>query len=535
MPDGRYTGPPANVAEGWTLQRLTPPSRLHGANGLAAGPDGRLWVAQVPGSQVSAIDIDTGVIETISAMGGDIVAPDDLVFDEAGNLYLTEITEGRVCCRTPAGEVQVIQGDMPVANPITWHQGRLIAGECRMGARIMELPLDGGAPRVILEDVPMANAFQVGPDGKLYFPVMGTNEIWRVNLDGTGREVVAGDLGVPDSVKFDSAGRIVTTQVASGQVLRIDVQSGAREVLADLGPGLDNVAFIGGRTFVSSIPGEVTEILGGGRTRSVVPRGLQWPLGLAVGSEGEIFVADGAFGYTLRPGGKLELAGMIFHPGCPGYMRGIAAGSAPGEWLVATGLGSVARYRPGEGASDFIAHGYDQLMGIAANNAGAVVFAEYGTGHVHAAQGGEVRMIAEGLDRPMGVAVDGDTAYVAEAGAGRVVSLRQGRAVETVIDDLGRPEGICLSGGKLFIVDTAAKALVEADPATGARRTIAHDLPVGAPKGVTAKFLGPIGDMAGPMIPFAGIAAGADGTLYVAGDAEGSVMALRPLGSVAKS
>ena len=151
MREGRYSGPPASVAEGWNLERLTPPSRLHGANGLAAGPDGRLWVAQVPGSQVSAIDIDSGAIETISAMGGDIVAPDDLVFDEAGNLYLTEITEGRVCRRTPSGEVEVIHGDMPVANPITWHQGRLFAGECRMGARIMELPLDGGAPRVILE------------------------------------------------------------------------------------------------------------------------------------------------------------------------------------------------------------------------------------------------------------------------------------------------------------------------------------------------------------------------------------------------
>ena len=36
----------------------------------------------------------------------------------------------------------------------------------------------------------------VGPDGKLYFPVMGTNEIWRVSLDGGTPEKVAGDLGV---------------------------------------------------------------------------------------------------------------------------------------------------------------------------------------------------------------------------------------------------------------------------------------------------------------------------------------------------
>ena len=182
---GRYgAASAAAAAEGWTLARLTPPSRLHGANGLATGPDGRLYVAQVGGSQVSAIDVDSGAIETISAMGGAIVAPDDLVFDDVGNLYLTEITEGRVAMRTPSGDVRVVRGDIPVANPITWHQGRLIAGECRIGARIMELDLDGGEPRIILDNIPMANAFQVGPDGKLYFPVMGANEIWRVDLNG---------------------------------------------------------------------------------------------------------------------------------------------------------------------------------------------------------------------------------------------------------------------------------------------------------------------------------------------------------------
>lgn len=51
--------------------------------------------------------------------------------------------------REPNGRVRVIQGDTPVANPITWSQGRLISGECRMDARIMELSRDGGAPRVI--------------------------------------------------------------------------------------------------------------------------------------------------------------------------------------------------------------------------------------------------------------------------------------------------------------------------------------------------------------------------------------------------
>jgi DNA-binding beta-propeller fold protein YncE len=84
-----------------------------------------------------------------------------------------------------------------------------------------------------------------------------------------------------------------------------------------------------------------------------------------------------------------------------------------------------------------------------------------------------------------------------------------------------------LAGGKLYAVDTGTKSVVMIDPASGAVEVIASNLPVGAPIGVKPKFLGPIGDMAGPMVPFAGIAAGADGTLYISADAEGSVLALR--------
>lgn len=514
------------AAAGWSLERLTPPSRLYGANGLAAGPDGRLYVAQVGGSQVSAIDVDSGAISTVSPMGGAIVAPDDLVFDEAGNLYLTEITEGRVSMLTPGGTARVIRGDIPVANPITRHQGRLIAGECRMGGRIMELPLDGSAPRVILDNVPMANAFQVGPDGKLYVPVMGPNQIWRVDLDTGAHDVVAGDLGVPDSVKFDSRGRIVTTQVASGQVLRIDPVSGARAVLADLGPGLDNVAFIGDRIFVSSIPGEITELLGGGKVRPVVPRALQWPLGIAMDGDGALFVADGTFGYTLHPGGSPILAGMIFHPGYPGYLRGVAAGGRTGEWIVTTGTGGIARYRPAEGVSDLLAQGYDRLMGVALAPGGAVIFAEYGSGRLLSVVDGQVETLADGLDRPMGVAVATDgSCLVAEAGAGRVVRVTGGRT-DTVLDGLARPEGIAIAGDRLVVVDAAAKTLVACNLSGGDYATLATGLPVGAPPGVTPAYLGPIGDMAGPMINFCGVAVDRNGVIYLSGDAEGSVLRL---------
>lgn len=529
MQFGRYIAEqPPGLAEGWTLERITPISRLYGANGLRTGADGRLYVAQVSGSQISAVDPETGAVEAISPMGGGIVAPDDLVFDDKGNLYATEITEGRVSVMEPNGKTRVLYGDIPVANPITFHQGRLIAGECRPGGRIMELDLNGGAPRILLENVQMPNAFEVGPDGLLYFPVMGTNEIWRMGLDGGAPEVVAKDLGVPDSVKFDSQGRIVSTQVHSGQVLRLNIQTGERELLAELTPGLDNVAFIGDRIFVSAIPGYITEILPGGKTREVVPNGYNWPLGLAMGEGDEIFVADGPFCYFLRPGAEREMAGMLFTPGCPGYTRGVAT-SGPGEVIVTTANGQVARWKPRAQESEYLADGFDRLYGVALAPGGAVVFAEAGAGKVHSTKNGQTELLAEGLKEPMGVAVaDNGTVYVSECHGGRVVKIAGGK-VETALDGLKQPQGILLLDGKLYVVDALAKELVELDLASGARKTIAASLPVGAPPGVTPKFLGAIQPLSGPMGPFAGITAGADGTIFLSADAEGSVLALRRL------
>ncbi len=524
---GRYQAAvPAAVAPGWTLARVTPPSRLAGANGLRTGKDGRIYVAQVAGSQVSAIDPDTGVVEAFSPLGGAITGPDDLVFDDDGNLYVTEITENQVRVLRPNGTSDVI-AELSVANPITYHQGRLIAGELVMGGRIVEIDRNGGAPRVILGDIPMVNAFDVGPDGKLYFPAQAANEIWRIGLDGGAPEVVAKDLGVPDSVKFHPDGYIVSTQVHSGQVLRIDPRTGDKSVLADIGPGLDNVTFVNGRTFVSHITGSVHEIVAPGQVKPLVDKGLQWPLGLAIGADGVLFIADGGFAYTVAPGGQPGLAGMLFTPGYPGWVRDAVA-TAPGEFVVTTASNTVARWCPAAQEHEVLASGYDLLMGVDIGSAGRIVFAEAQHGRVLEIAGGQVSELASGLSEPRGVAIGGDgTVYVAESGAGRVVKISGGKAV-TLVDALGEPQGIAVRGDKLYIVDIRSRQVLEIDVISGARAVIASELPVGAPAGVIRKYLGSVGDMCGPMVTLTGLTVAADGTIYVAADAEGSVLALRP-------
>lgn len=524
-PDGRYTAVGApRLAEGWSLQRLTPPSRLFGANGLRTGPDGRIYIAQVTGSQISALDLATGTLDTISAKGGDIIAPDDVAFDPRGNLYATEVMDGRVSVLTSAGAAEVLRDDIPSANGITVHAGRLFIGECRAGGRLLELDLGGGAPRVLLDDVPSPNGMEVGPDGLLYVPVMGANEIWRIDPDGGEPQRVAADLGVPDAVKFDAQGYLVSTQVASGQVLRIDPRSGDRTVLADLNPGLDNLTFVGDRLFVSNFTGEITEILGGGQTRTLMPGGLNWPLDLAVADDGHLYVADGTYCYALRPGDAVQTVGMLFNPGYPGFLRGLTPAGA-GEFVVTTSGGQVSRYWPARDESEVLADGFDQLYGVAIAPDGAVVVAELGTGRVLSVRSGQTEVLASGLQDPVGVAITSDgTCLVTEIG--RVVKLT-GSGSQPVLDGLVRPQGILERDGQLYVVDAGDKSLIAFDPGTQTRHTIAADLPVGPPPGVTPKPLLGMPPFSGPQGPFAGIAAGADGTLYLSADADGSVLALR--------
>ena len=458
LPQGaRYTSATSiSLAEGWSLARLIPPSRLFGANGLRSGPDGRIYVAQVAGSQISALNVDTAELETISAQGADIVAPADVAFDPAGNLYATEYYDGRVSVRGTDGRTRVLRGDVPGANGITFHRGRLFIDECRIGGRLLELDPGGGAPRVLLENLPLPNAMEFGP-------------------------------------------------------------------------------FVGNRLFVSSFTGQITEILGGGRnpkTRAVLPSGLTWPLDLTVGNDGTLYVSDGTYFYALRPGGELQMLGRLFSPGWPGYIRGVTA-TGPGEFVVTTSNGQVARWRPASSEHQVLAGAaepLDQLYGVAVAPDGSVVAAELGAGRVVSVRNGEVATLASGLNQPVGVAFGADgTCLVSESGTGRVVSVT-GSGVDTLVDGLEKPHGIAVRGGRLYIGDAGAKALVEVDLDSKARTTIARDLPVGAPLGVEPKPLKGLPPFSGPQGLFAGLAAGGDGTLYVSADGDGSVLAIRMSG-----
>jgi len=524
----RYSQPSgATAAAGWKLNQLTQPSTLFGANGMKVGPDGRLYVAQAFGSQISALDIGDGNVTTISPIGGAVVAPDDLAFDSRGNLYVTEVMSERVSVRAPNGDRRVIADNVPAANGITTYQDRLFMDECRPNGRLFELFPDSRPPRMLAENLPLPNALAVGPDGNLYFPAIGANEIWRIPLAGGRPECFAANLAVPTAVKFNSKGSLLSTQGRSGEILRFDIQSGARSVAATVRAGLDNLALSpDDRLFVSHFTdGGVAEIMADGSERRLVPPGFLGPMGLAVATDGVLYAADGISMAAVGRDGACHRVGMLFDGQFPGFVRGLAAGT-DGTVVVSTSAGDVTTYHPVTHAMTENLKGLNELYGVAVAPNGAIIVAEGGEGHVLIVSGTEVKVAARGLARPTGVAAASDgSCYVCEADNGRVVHLNGG--VSTVVDGLKEPHGILLLGDDLYIVDAGARDLVTFSLKTRKRATIASNLPVGAPPGVVPKPLAGIaGLLPGPLRPFAGIAADSSGTIFVAADGDGSVIAV---------
>ena len=524
----RYTGAAApQAAEGWQLSRLTPSSELFGANGMRFGPDGRIYVVQAFGSQISALDPTTGAKETISPVGAEIVAPDDIAFDSHGTMYVTEVMSARVSSRTPNGEVKVIADNVPGANGIVAYQDRLFMDECRPGGRLWELYPDGRSPRLMADNLPLPNALMVGPDGKIYFPQIAAGEIWRCALDGGTPEKFVDGLAVPTAVKFDKKGLLTTTQAGSGEITKIDIQNGAKTQVARVRPGIDNFVIDDDRLFISHfVDGGVAEIMSDGTERILISAGMLGPFGLSVGN-GTLFAADGMSLIELTANGQQSRPAQFPQEGFPGFLRGIAVGPSDNVYANIS-AGNVVSYDLNAHETSVITEGLNELYGLAVTPDGSLVVAEGGAGRVlSVTPGGEVSTVARGLGCPMGIVVASDgSCYVSDRDRGQVVHINGGTS--TVLDGLQKPHGVTLSGDQLFVIDAGSKELIAYSPSTRQRQTVASNLPVGAPPGITPKALPGIAELIpGPLTPFSDLATGSDGTVYIAADGDGSVMAVK--------
>ena len=491
-------------------------AQIAGANGMALGPDGMLYVASVLGSNITVLDPDSGDVQRVYGATEGVIGPDDVAFSSDGAWYWTSIMTGEVAGFNVAGDKVIAANLTAGVNPITFSDDdRLFVAQCFFGVNLYEVDPAGAMPARLISDTlgPDCglNGMDWGPDGRLYGPRWFQNEVVSFDVDAGSMRTEATGFNTPAAVKFDSEGRLHVLDTGTGELFRMQGEDAV--LVAQLSPGLDNFEIDQeGRFFVSSfvdgfvkrvnVDGTITELMPGGMAHA---GGITFHDGFMVVADLHsirAFALDGQEAYTTRNvlgtgimGGALNIANddgqLILTSWVDGDVRLWDQAAQRQTWRKAGLAGPVAAVRFGA----------------------EVVVSEHGTGRVIGfdANGAEATVYAEGLPAPTGLWSSGGDLFVSDRKLGQILQLAEAGAVlspyRVVVSGLTTPEGFVVKGQD-FVVVEADLGQVTRIKAKGERLVLA-DVPAGSQ---AASLDQP------PSQVFNGIAMDDAGGLYVPGE-----------------
>ena len=514
---------------GYALELIRPPAALMGANGIRIGPDARLWICEAFAQRVAACDTKTGELTTVIPRDGSLVAPDDLAFDSAGTLYITD--SHRVTCRRADGSMFTLTDQLIGANGITIdNEDRLYVDELRPVGRLMEIDRSSGAIRTIVENLGFPNACAKGRDGRIYLQNVVAGIVFAIDVRSGEVEQIAAGFQIVSSVKFDSSGRLVLSEAMSGVVTAIELETGKREQIArmPLG-GVDNIEFDReGALYISSYTtGSILKVPKGDKSggKLLVPPGLMRVSGIAACSDGSFLVANLVSAVEVQADGA-------FADWCtwtPAFPQDFVLDIRPigeDEALLLTEGGQVYRCPRGALSHTVKAAAQDGTRGgdvlIVGEGASAIGSADDGI--LIAFDGGEVRRFepdgaltlaaATGQKHIAAIHQRGRILATADPESGTVGLVRDG--VVTVLENFARPTGVALDmkAEAVFVAEHQARRVVRCHLASGAREVVATDLPFGWPQPEP------------PPIGRASLLMQEDGVLVIACDGDGSIRRL---------
>ena len=517
------------------LEEIAMGARLHGTNGINFGPDDNLYIASFYGQEVVSMNKQTGEIITSYGVDKNVLGPDDLIFHPDGeSFYYTDILTGFVGRMTLDGTLLGYQEVGPGVNPVTFSDdGRLFVALDFQGDGLYELdPNLVEPPRAIVPYVPdtfplgFLNAFDFGPDGRLYGPSFLFGFVISVDVgepgdpptsdpygDGTA-QVVADGFTYPVAAKFGPDG-LLTLLDQTGEVFKINVETGETTLFATLQPGLDNLAFdADGNLFVSNADfGWIVELLPSGETRTVREGGMIGPQGLAVLQESNrdaVYVGD-VFRMQKFNGtngdSENEYKGYLV-PQPEKLTMPFSVQADGGNLVVSSWFSTLVQvWNP---QTDQAIEEFAMAVPIDAvrvNN--EIVVSDLGLG-------GVVKASDNSLIAPLivasGLATDGETLWAADWATGQVFQINyeggNAQAPVEVASGLLSPEGLAFEKeGYLVVIETGGNRLSRIDLATGEVTMLFENLELGP-----AALEG-----APPTLWFDGVTVGPSGNIYVSG------------------
>ncbi len=252
---------------------------LCGPGGLAVGPKGEIYIADVWSQRIRRIDPTTGYIQTVAgngarAYGGDNEAataaylgnPHDIAVDQQGRLLIADTRNGRIRRVEADGSIRTIAG-----TTLPWDAG---GGRWDKG--------DGGP--AVSASIAHVEAVAVGPTNDIYLGDSAVGRIRQIDaktgvirtIAGIGLPGYTGDggpasqarIGAPTALRFDAMGNLYFTDRAYHVVRKIAVDGTISTVVGSGQAGLS----------ADGTPAQQAK--------------LQQPYGLALAADGTIYVAD---------------------------------------------------------------------------------------------------------------------------------------------------------------------------------------------------------------------------------------------------
>lgn len=520
------TSPTVRPQAWFAPEAVVAPSSFHGVHGLAIDTGGRLLAGSVLGNSIWEVDRQTGSAKIL--IGGPEGQADDIAIGPKGEMAWTSFLQGVIRYRQNDGAaIRVLAKDLPGINSLAFDQrnGKLYASQVFLGDAMWEIDVAGNQPpRQIAKGMGGFNGFEVGPDGMIYGPLWFKGQVVKMNpADGT-MSVIASGFKVPAAANLDGKGNLWVVDTRAGELSKVNLASGQKTVVSQLSSAIDNLAIAPeGTIYVSNMADNGVQAFdpATGSLRQLTSGKLAVPGGIKLDGK-QLFIAD-VFGFRqldLKSGAVRDIfrmqASELEYPFSVGL-------SATRYALTSWFTGSVQIVDRATQKTVKILHGLKAPMDAQFLADGSIVYAEIASGTITRASGAdfsERKVIASNLAGPVQILVGPhDDIYVTEA-AGNLARIRLADGSKTIIaDKLALPEGLAFTPwGTIVVAEAAAQRLTEVDLATGARRTVADNLPIGLE--------------AGPGLPppyvATGVAVDTDGTVYVSADRNNAVYKIRP-------
>lgn len=520
------SSPPSRPAAWNAAEVLVAPSAFSGVHGLAVDTKGRLLAGSVVGYSMWEVDRKSGATKVF--IGAPEGQADDIAVGPMGELAWTNYLMGMLRYReSDTAPMKVLAKDLPGLNSTDFDRrnGKLYASQVFLGDALWEIDVSGAKPpRLIAKDMGGFNGFEVGPDGMLYGPLWFKGQVVKIDPANGAITVINSEFKTPAAANLDGKGNLWVVDTRTGELCKVELANGRKTVVKQFKTALDNLAIASdGTIYVSNMADNSVESYdpATGATRMLTGGKLAVPAGLKY-DDGSLYVAD-IFGFR-QVDAKSGAVKDIFRMQASEMEYPFAVGVSAKQFALTSWFtGTVQLVDRATLKTSAMIHGLKAPYDALPMDDGSVVYAEIATGNITRASGADfkqTKVVASGLAGPVQMALGRDGAlYVTEA-AGKLtrVNLADGTKTE-VAGGLALPEGVAQTPwGSFVVAEAAARRLVEIDPASGAKRTIAENLDIGMP--------------AGPGMPppycVTGVAVGPDGTVYFTANRNNALYRVRP-------